>query len=110
MLIVQCRSCQKIGFAQDHSNPDAFLTCSCCPEPHDHAAAANACPQGHDGAECPTGAACLVVTPEGEDCPGGHCAKGVDGCTVCRPVTVMLPPGGVEMKPAFEVTTTAGGF
>jgi hypothetical protein len=27
-----------------------------------------------------------MVTPAGEDCPGGHCGTGVEGCTVCRPV------------------------
>jgi hypothetical protein len=28
----------------------------------------------------------LAVPPD--ECPGGHCMKGVDGCTVCRPVTI----------------------
>ena len=104
MLVVQCATCSKVGFAQNHQDPDGALECPCCTEPHDHAANANSCSGGHDGAECPTGADCLVVTAAGEDCPGGHCAKGVDGCTVCRPIVITIPPGsGPVLSPAGPV-------
>jgi hypothetical protein len=76
----------------------AALSCrpgsGCCPEDHSHDGAANACPgagTGHPGAACPAAAAdCIAVTPRGEPCPGGHCARGVPGCTVCRPITVTV--------------------
>jgi hypothetical protein len=73
---------------------------------HGHDAAAMACPglgNNHEGAECPTGAACVVVTPAGEDCPGGHCAKAVDGCTVCRPITITGMPGSANVVLATGV-------
>ncbi len=114
MLVVQCQGCSKVAFAQDHQNPNAALTCPCCPEDHDHDAAANACTGGHETAECPAGPGCLVLTAAGEDCPGGHCAKGVDGCTVCRPVTITIPPGsGPVLSPAgpvAEALDAARGF
>lgn len=33
-------------------------------------------------------------------CPGGHCGPGVDGCTVCRPVTVTVLSLGGTLTPA----------
>jgi hypothetical protein len=88
VLVVQCVNCQEVGFATDHSNPDAALECGCCPggEGHpvlpdgrpDHAANALACPGDH-------------AEPHGVD---------VHGCTVCRPVKVILPPGQVVMQHA----------
>jgi hypothetical protein len=70
---------------------------------HGHDAAAMACPglgNNHPGADCPVGPSCVVVTEAGEDCPGGHCAKGVDGCTVCRPITITAMPGSANLLPA----------
>lgn len=75
-------------------DPDVQLSCKCCPLDHHHGLAAGACPGSgvnHAGADCthPAGGrVCNVVTPEGDPCPGGHCGLGVDGCTVCRPVTI----------------------
>ena len=86
---------------------DAALTCTagggCCAVQHNHGQAANACPGiglNHHGAPCshPNPLACLVVTPEGTECPGGHCGKGVDGCTVCRPITIMILDLGTPMS------------
>ena len=92
----------------------------CCQESHSHDAAANACPGivagGHPGAPCPDeGKRCLVYSgghsaardldPEvrvrrAGKCPGGHCGPGVEGCTICRPVTITLLPGSVNLTPA----------
>jgi hypothetical protein len=83
---------------------DAALQCTpgagCCALPHHHGQAANSCPGAglnHRGAPCPdvNPAACQAVTPPGEPCPGGHCGKGVDGCTACRPLTVTVLDLGV---------------
>src|SRR5260221_2535974 len=68
----------------------------CCHVEHDHAAAANACPRGHG--EC-TLDKCGALTPVGDPCPGGHCAKGIEGCTGCRPLTVTVMPGSVTLPP-----------
>lgn len=114
MLIVQCNGCKQVGFAQNHQAPDGALDCECCPggKGHpvlpdgrpDHAAMANSCSGQHDGSACPDGTNCIVLTPLGEDCPGGHCAKGVEGCTVCRPITITVPPGsGPKLSPAFSI-------
>jgi hypothetical protein len=101
------------------ANPDAAVTCDpasthpgCCHIAHDHAAAANGCSGDHAGAACPNpawecrvwrGAIADAFHPlsdgthplyEGNvppPCPGGHCAKGVAGCTVCRPLIVTMP-------------------
>jgi hypothetical protein len=100
-----------------HENIDAAVRCApgsgCCTEDHDHGAAANACPAAHDGAACPEPDVCRVwkgaiadashplsdgshplyegTTPP--PCPGGHCHKDVDGCTVCRPLIITVLPG-----------------
>jgi hypothetical protein len=34
------------------------------------------------------------------DCPGGHCHKDIDGCAVCRPITVTLLAGSAVIRPA----------
>jgi hypothetical protein len=83
---------------------------------------------GHAGQPCPTPAACGMWTgmvrdvaalnpdnpdhmavrarleqqygqPVEGDCPGGHCALGVPGCWVCRPVTITWLGGGI-LRPA----------
>jgi hypothetical protein len=78
--------------------------CGCCTENHHHGQAASACPGkggNHPGAECPhpDPVACTVLTPEGEECPGGHCGLGIPGCSVCRPLTITLLPGSVIVTP-----------
>ena len=71
----------------------------CCHEDHSHDTAANGCPGAglrHEGVACPHpdgGAGCLVVTPPGEPCPGGHCHVSLPDCTVCRPVTITMLAG-----------------
>lgn len=72
MLIhVQCKQCGKwVQIADPLRDVDESLDCDCCPLPHNHGAAARACP-GHDG----------------------PCGVGVAGCTVCRPVTVTYLSG-----------------
>jgi hypothetical protein len=93
-----------------------------------HGAWANACPAAHDDAPCPAPKTCrswggmaaavadldpanpahmavktqletLYGRPVAGDCPGGHCAQGVDGCQVCRPLTITLI-GGTVLRPA----------
>lgn len=108
-----------------HANIDANLVCSCCPQDHDHAAAANSCPGGHSD-PCPEPRTCRTwrgVTADlrhpdeatrrvaaealgvsGEtgpgDCPGGHCHKDLPGCTVCRPLVITMVPGSADITPA----------
>lgn len=71
------------------ANPDAMVTCPaggpCCQQDHDHAAAANACPGGHD------------------------CGLGVDGCTVCRPLTITVVPGSTQVQPVAALRAVLGG-
>lgn len=99
--VVSCAGCPPGGHLDTCPFRDlgAAVSCApesgCCAEPHSHDQAANACPgagTGHPGAACPRAdsAACVAVTPHGEPCPGGHCAKGVPGCAVCRPITVTV--------------------
>lgn len=101
-----------------HRDIDANVTCppdsDCCQADHDHAAAANACPGGHEDAACPEPKKCKVwagaiadarhplFEPGSHplfsgaaipDCPGGHCHKDIPGCTVCRPLHVVMLPG-----------------
>jgi hypothetical protein len=91
-------------------NLDALVVCppasDCCKEDHDHAAVANACEAAHT-TPCVDPLACKlwanVLSHQDPDvpndlpasCPGGHCGVGVPGCTVCRPITVIVPPGHV---------------
>jgi hypothetical protein len=110
-----------------HYSLDASITCppgsGCCAEDHDHAAAADACPGGHDE-PCPEPGTCRVwqaATADARhpayagghpllgaehqagdpvpDCPGGHCHKDVKGCTVCRPLTITVLPGSAAIQP-----------
>jgi hypothetical protein len=91
---------------------DGQVVCTgsgCCQEDHDHAATANACPAkgGHPAGSCPNPSSCELWTnvrshhedPDADglpvSCPGGHCGFGVPGCTVCRPITIIVPPGHV---------------
>lgn len=99
--VVSCSGCPPEGHLDGCPFGDlgAALSCrpgaGCCAEAHSHDEAANACPAagaGHPGAACPAAGAadCIAVTPPGAPCPGGHCGKGVPGCTVCRPITVTV--------------------
>lgn len=69
--IIECNQCGARAMTQEGKTVHETLVCKCCTEDHDHAEAANACPGaygvGHNG------------TP---------CGVGVEGCTVCRPVTI----------------------
>jgi hypothetical protein len=94
-----------------------------------HGAWANQCPGQHAGQPCPTPETCPVWGPMVEavanldpanpfhhqavtqleaqygqpvtgPCPGGHCAQGVKGCQVCRPITVQLLRGSTAIRPA----------
>lgn len=104
MLQVQCNQCGVKGFTDTGDDPDIIVSCSCCPQDHHHGQAASACPgivsgEGHPDAACPhpDPTACTVASPEGVMCPGGHCGVGVDGCTVCRPITITVM-GGVTVS------------
>jgi hypothetical protein len=55
----------------------AAVTCSCCPQDHDHDAAAG-CDQSHDG----------------------DCGKDNPDCPVCRPVIITAMPGSARLLPA----------
>jgi hypothetical protein len=97
MYRVTCSQCGASVVTED-GNSDR-LACPCCPEPHSHEANANDCPGAglnHEGAGCahPDPAACLAVTPAGEDCPGGHCHLLLDGCQVCRPCMIEFVGAG----------------
>jgi len=103
-----------------HADPDAMVRCppgaaQCCQVDHDHAAAANACPGGHGACPEPetcrlwkgaiadafhpqfTGGHPLFEGTEPPPCPGGHCHKDIDGCTVCRPLIITMLPGGTTV-------------
>lgn len=103
-----------------HSNLDAMVTCApdsgCCQESHDHGAKARACPgipgdgDNHPGEPCPfpegqckswiSSTSSVAGKTDAGPCPGGHCAPGVDGCTVCRPITITFMGGISAMRPA----------
>lgn len=89
--LARCNQCGAVSESPLESgrDPDASVACGCCPQAHDHAAAANACPRGHEGQPCPHPEGKCTAVPAGQACPGGHCGLGVAGCTVCRPVTVI---------------------
>lgn len=112
MYRVTCKQCGASGIAEDGNRLQQAVGCSCCTQRHDHDLAANACrganvddhTQQHPGAECAHpigGQACNVVTPLGEECPGGHCFPGVPDCTVCRPLSVDWL-GTIGLGPAAE--------
>jgi hypothetical protein len=90
--MVECYQCHSVTVVFDGRHVHEALRCACCPEDHNHGVAASACPgteAGHPGAACMSGgASCVRLTPEGEPCPGEHCGLRVEGCTVCRPVTI----------------------
>jgi hypothetical protein len=103
MYRVTCKGCGASGLAENGHNLQAVVSCLCCTVTHDHQAAADACPgttaaaaagsldAAHPDAGCGhpgPGTECKVLTPAGEDCPGGHCGPQADGCTVCRPLDV----------------------
>lgn len=149
MLQIQCPGCMTQAFLECTCPPghvanvgahhpgecrladiDANVTCDpasthpdCCHEQHDHAAAANACPGGHEDAPCPEPAGrCRVWKGAIADalhplfsgghplfsgtapppCPGGHCHKQVSGCTVCRPLVITMMPGSAEITLAGQ--------
>ena len=79
MLLIQCNGCKDVATTEGYTNPDAALSCGCCPEDHDHAAAANSCDGSHKGD-------CHVSN---KDCP------------VCRSVTITVLPGSVQMQHAI---------
>lgn len=90
LIKVVCNQCGAKAYTENGDDPDGALVCACCPQDHNHGHAANACPGNHEGAACPASMTCIVLTPEGEECPGGHCALGVPGCLVCRPATLYM--------------------
>lgn len=91
---------------------DGFDCCDGSAHPAvSHDVAASACPGGHDGADCPEPETCPVWAGMTADtrhpsytgkppgpCPGSHCHKDLDGCTVCRPVSVEVMPGGASIQ------------
>jgi len=137
MLHVQCPGCMESSYIEcgcpaghpdnvgrHHpscalSNIDMTVGCGCCPDGHDHGAAARGCPGDHEWENCPEekGECRLwdevtaearhpsyrgghpLLGPEhrpGDDippCPGGHCHKDTPGCTVCRPLIITVMPG-----------------
>jgi hypothetical protein len=69
-MYVQCTRCLSSMTVAEGLDPHAVFQCRCCPEPHHHGEAANACPKEHDG-PCWKG-------PQSGPLP--------EGCTVCRPL------------------------
>lgn len=114
MAQYQCKTCLAMTDLPPGADPHASTWCGCCTitgengAPHHHGRAAESCPgnngAGHPGEPCdhPNPKVCVVVSrpvpaeaiapgtpgvrPAGEDCPGGHCGAGVEGCAVCRPI------------------------
>lgn len=114
MLLVQCNGCGRVAFidcpqahpggartctdpACGHLDPDfafdaAQPACNaegkCCRYGHTepHRGADKNCDVAHD--PC-TDKACPVAHDPGV----GHCGPAVDGCKVCRPLTITIPPG-----------------
>jgi hypothetical protein len=85
MHIVECKQCGATAMVRSDKTVHEVLICPCCPEQHDHAAVANACPGangvGHDGVPC---------------------GVGVPGCTVCRPVTIKVNAAAVLTAPSVN--------
>jgi len=83
MYHVLCQVSGTSGFTEDPSKAYDALACpensACCKSDHDCGEAANACPGGH---------------------PDGRCGYGVDGCTVCHPLTITVIPGSVNLSMA----------
>lgn len=120
VLHTQCPGCGTFALVANAADPDAEVVCGCCPLDHHHGQAANACPGGHDAEPCPhpdpkacgvhlsgpgNGADCDPAGHGDGSCPahadgcqGGHCGKGVNGCTVCRPLILSLPPASVHFQ------------
>lgn len=102
-------TCRQCGASALTENPDftvSVVKCNCCPEDHDHNAAAAACPGANlNHADVPCNEDDPVhgchVTPAGEDCPGGHCGLRIDGCTVCRPVHIEILSLGAPVNNAM---------
>lgn len=121
MLMVQCKGCGRVAFIDcpqahpggarscadpgcGHLDPDyafdlAQPACNaegkCCDKGHTepHRGAMKDCDGGH--APC-TDDTCPVAHEAGV----AHCGPGVDGCNVCRPLTITVPPGhGPTMTP-----------
>lgn len=100
-----------------HADLDSLVTCppgsGCCAQDHDHAAAANACPGGHEDVPCPDEASCRVWRAGVPDvlhpqfspatgvppCPGGHCHRDIPDCGVCRSLTITVLPGSTTITP-----------
>jgi hypothetical protein len=127
---VDCR-CPEIGHnpavagvhhpACGFSDLGANVTCppdaGCCAEDHSHDTAANSCPdiglpfgERHGKAACPEPpGGCKLwrnMNPGGGTtgpgpCPGGHCHKDIEDCTVCRHLTITVLPGSVAVVPAI---------
>jgi hypothetical protein len=100
MYRVTCKGCGASAITDNGQMLQNAVSCQCCTKNHDHQEAADSCTgsgaasldQQHPGADCGhprgDGTICTVLTPQGSDCPGGHCGPKVDGCTVCRPLDV----------------------
>jgi hypothetical protein len=109
---VTCKTCGAFVLVPGDTDFHRALVCDCCllgGRDHDHKASAQQCtgasdtpgPQGHEGVSCPyplSGRYCEAVTPSGEECPGGHCGPGIEGCTVCRPIAITGLPGLVKIN------------
>ena len=97
MLLIQCNQCRAVATTDAGHSPDAAIKCNCCPEDHDHAANANACQGDHDACSTPENCGVFQGAMGDGSCPGGHCGLGVDGCTVCRPITITVLPGDTNL-------------
>lgn len=122
---IQCNQCLKVEVVPPGVDPHTITWCECCTiknpngTPHHHGQAAASCSGnggvGHPEEPCPhpNPAVCAVVSrpvhPDdptdhpgptrtmGDPCPGGHCGVGVNGCTVCRPVTHFAEAGPLDL-------------
>lgn len=76
---VTCNQCSKNALIE-HTNFQSAFQCNCCTQDHDHDEAANMCP----GA--------------GYNHNGGPCGAEVEGCTVCRPITIDILQLGATLS------------